>query len=38
MNNIENMYLEKKNITTENIQQLLANISNDKKARMLKKD
>ena len=38
MNNIENMNLEKKNITTENIQQLLANISNDKKARMLKKD
>lgn len=31
MNSIEDMYLEKKNITTEDIQQLLVNISNDKK-------
>lgn len=33
MNSIEQMYLEKQNITTEDIQQLLVNISNDNKSK-----
>ena len=33
MNSIEEMYLEKQNITTEDIQQLLVNISNDNKSK-----
>ena len=33
MNNIEAMYLEKQNITVEDIQQLLVNISNDNKSK-----
>ena len=33
MNNIEEMYLVKKSITAEDIQQLLANISNDNKTK-----
>lgn len=39
MNNIEKIYLEKQNIVTEDIQQLIADISNDKKSkqRVLKK-
>lgn len=33
MNNIEEMYLTKQNITTEDINQLLVNIANDKKSK-----